>query len=139
MIKKIAIISIAVLAVAGCASTTKSADPAPVVTVTKKVSAPVEPPATDSYASPENTFLTDVHNMNDPYIEDTTDSNLLDIGNATCAALDEGNTIEDIITYLANSGTFSTDAQANSGGMIIAAAVLDLCPAYTAQLQAYIS
>jgi PBP1b-binding outer membrane lipoprotein LpoB len=133
MIKKIAIASIAVLALAGCASTADKATPtsAPAVTTA--------PPATDSYASPEDTFLADVHGMNDPYIESTTDSNLLDIGNATCTALDGGNTISDIVTYLADNGTFTTTAQANAGGMIIAAAVVDLCPEYTSQVQSFIN
>jgi len=125
MLKKIAIASVAVLALAGCAST-KSADPAP---------APA--PAADSYVSPEDVFLADVHSMNDPYIESTTDSNLLDIGTATCTALDEGNTIDEIVTYLIQSGTFSTAEQAKAAGMIIAAAGLDLCPEYASDVQAY--
>jgi len=132
MFKKIAIASVAVLALAGCASTadkaTPSPAPAPVVTA---------PPA--PVASPEETFLADVHGMNNSYIENTTDSDLLDIGTATCAALDDGNTVEDIITYLANNNTFDTTDQAEAGGMIIAAAVVDLCPEYTSQVQAYVN
>lgn len=134
MFKKIAIASLAVLVLAGCASNNKTADPAPVVTVTEQA-----PPATDSYTSPEDTFLTDLHDMGNVYIEGTTDSNLLDIGHSTCDALDGGNTIDDIITYLATNGTFDTTDQAEAGGMIIAAAVVDLCPEYTSQVQAYIS
>ena len=118
MIKKIAIASIAVLALAGCAST-KSADPVPVVTVTEQAS----PPVTDTYASAEDTYLADAHAMDNSYIEATTDSDLLDIGNATCAALNEGNTITDILTYLVEEGTFTNGNQAEAGGILIAAAV----------------
>ena len=139
MIKKIAIASIAVLALAGCASNNKAEEPAPVVTVTEQAPAPVDPPATDTYLSPEDTFLTDLHDMGNIYIDSTSDADLLEIGNTVCSALDEGNTIEDLITYLSTSGTFDNTDQAEAGGMIIAAAVVDLCPEYTSQVQAYVS
>jgi PBP1b-binding outer membrane lipoprotein LpoB len=138
MIKKIAIASIAVLALAGCAST-KSADPVPVVTVTEQAPAPVDPPVTDTYASAEDTYLADAHAMDNSYIEATTDSDLLDIGNATCAALNEGNTITDILTYLVEEGTFTNGNQAEAGGILIAAAVVDLCPEYTSELEAFLT
>jgi hypothetical protein len=133
--KKIAIASLAVLALAGCASNNKAEDPVPVVTVTEQA----PPPATDTYLSPEDTFLTDLHDMGNSYIDTTSDADLLDIGNTVCSALDEGNTIEDLVTYLYTSGTFDTTEQAEAGGMIIAAAVVDLCPEYTSQVQAYVS
>lgn len=139
MIKKIAIVSIAVLALAGCASNNKAEEPAPVVTVTEQVPAPVEPPVTDTYLTPEDTFLTDLHDMSNVYIDATSDADLLDIGNATCAALDEGNSIMDILTYLVESGTLETTDQAEAGGMIIAAAVVDLCPEYTSELEAFLT
>lgn len=130
MFKKIALTSVVVLALAGCAATTDTATPAP-------APAPAVTTAPAPVASPEETFLADVHGMNDPYIESTTDSDLLDIGNATCTALDDGNTIADIVTYLTTNGTFSSTGQARAGGMIIAAAAMDLCPEYAADVAAY--
>jgi len=138
--KKIAItvgsiLLFASLAACGSSNTdTATTEPAPVVTVTEQA-----PPATDTYASPEDTFLTDLHDMSNPYIDTTSDEDLLDIGNTVCSALDEGNTVEDLVTYLSTSGTFDTTEQAEAGGMIIAAAVVDLCPEYTSQVQAFIS
>ena len=130
MFKKTAIALVAVLALAGCASTADTPNPSPAPAVTT-APAPV--------ASPEETFLADVHSMNDSYIEATTDSDLLDIGNATCTALNDGNTIADIVDYLTTNGTFSSTGQARAGGMIIAAAAMDLCPEYAADVAAYVN
>jgi len=135
MIKKIAIASVAVLVLAGCASSNKAEEPAPA----PAPAVTTAPPVTDSYTSPEDTFLADAHEMNNAYVEATSDSDLLDIGNATCSALSGGNTVDDIVVYLVEEGTFANADQAEAGGMLIAAAVVDLCPEYTSQLQAYIS
>lgn len=127
------VLLLASLAACGASSTnTAPTDTTSVAVVPDPVPAP-EP------ISPEDTYLADVHDMGNVYIESTSDSDLLDIGTATCSALADGNTIEDIITYLATSGTFDSTDQAEAGGMLIAAAVVDLCPEYTSQVQAYIN
>jgi hypothetical protein len=138
--KKIAItvgslLLFASLAACGSSNTdTATIEPAPVVTVTEQA-----PPADDTYLSSEDKYLADLHDMGNIYIDSTSDADLLEIGNTVCSALDEGNTIEDLITYLSASDTFDNTDQAEAGGMIIAAAVVDLCPEYTSQVQAYIS
>lgn len=136
--KKIAIAAgsallLASLAACGSSSTDNTA------TDTSGGTVAVDPTPTRYPVTPESSFLIDVHGMNNSYIEATTDSDLLTIGTTTCSALDDGNTIDDIITYLATSGTFDNADQAEAGGMIIAAAVADLCPEYLDQLTAYVS
>lgn len=134
--KKIAIAAGSILLLASLAACGSSSTD---TTSTDTNTVAVAPDPTPAYVSPEDTFLADVHGMNNYYIENTTDSNLLDIGTSTCSALADGNTIEDIITYLATSGTFDNTDQAEAGGMIIAAAVMDLCPEYSSEVQAYIN
>ena len=139
MIKKIAIASVAVLTLAGCASNNKAEDPAPVVTVTEQAPIYVDPPVTDSYVSVDDEYLYALHDMEDSYIENTPDSDLLDIGNATCEALDSGVTISELVFSLASSDTFETAEQAQAGGIIIAAAASILCPQHASQVQDFLT
>lgn len=121
-----ATVSLALLVgLAGCGSSTTSATTDTTTTV-QDVPAPV-------YVSPEDTFLNHLHSLGDSTIDSAYDSTLLSIGNNTCKALDSGSTVTDLVLYLVRSG--SVDGIEESAGKIVGAAVLDLCPEYTSQLQ----
>lgn len=112
------------LLLTGC-SNTASTDPG----LSKKTQDYVAPVTT-----PTDDFLSDVHMYGDAYIESTSDSDLINMANATCDALDAGNTVTDVITYLAYNQTETDTAFYVAEGEIIAAAVMNICPAYISQL-----
>lgn len=96
----------------------------------------------NSYVAPTTTptedYLYALHLLGDSNIETTDDSTLVTIGNEVCNVLDKGYTIEQLITYLAESGAIDS-TNAESVGKIIGAAVVTLCPAYTGDVQNYIN
>lgn len=100
---------------------------------------PAPAPAPEPVLTNEDEYLSDIHEMNDAYIEATSDADLLAIGNSVCDALDSGFTVEEIIYELGTNGTFESDDQAYAGGIIIAASAVDLCPEYTSQVQDFIN
>lgn len=100
---------------------------------------PEPAPIPEPVYSSEDEYLYALHSMNDPYIESTTDADLVEIGNTICSALDEGNSIMDLVTYLATNGTFENTEQAEAAGMIIAASATTLCSEYTSDVQDFIT
>ena len=116
---------ILLMALVGCSSGTST--PAATVTVT----ATSEPdPVTQT---PEEEYLTNLHALNEPFIENATDATLVELGHNICTALNDNLTTDDIISYLANTGSITTD-NAYQVGEIIGAAVVYLCPQFSDQI-----
>jgi hypothetical protein len=130
-IKYLVVPVVAVLALTACGS---SSSPAPTVTVTEQAQ-PIVPPTTNSI---EDTFLSDVHALNDPIFEANSDSDIVTLGNTICSTLDSGATIIDILTYLITNGDYTQD-EAYAIGEIIAVSIVDLCPKYTPDLEAFLA
>jgi hypothetical protein len=125
MKKTIAIAGIALLliGVTGCSSATTDSG------LSKQTQDYVVPVTT-----PTDDFLSEVHMYGDAYIESTADSDLVSMATATCDALDAGNTVTDVITYLAYNQTETDQAFYVAEGEIIGAAVRNICPQYIPQL-----
>jgi hypothetical protein len=98
------------------------------------------PAPIDTYVppTPKEQFLSDINSLNDPIIAQTADSDLWSLATSTCDALNQGNSVTDLITYLANSGAM-TNNNATSIGEIIGAAVKDVCPSHMQEVQDYIN
>ena len=97
-------------------------------------------PPVDTYVppTPKEQFLSDINSLNDPIIAQTSDSELWSLATNTCSALDQGNSVTNLINYLANSGAMTND-NAKSIGEIIGASVKDVCPSHLSELQDYIN
>jgi len=124
-------VSVALLAgLAGCGSSNNSATdsvaPAPVDTYV----APV--------VTPHDQFLSDINSLGDPIISNTSDADLWSMATATCSALDKGNSVSSLITYLINSGTMTSD-NAQTIGEVIGVSVKDVCPSHIQELQDFIN
>ena len=102
--------------------------PAPVVTVTEQA----EP--SSGFTNAEDEFLSDVHGVNNSVIESNNDETIVETGHVICDALDEGNTVDDVVTYLSNTGDYSTDNQVEFAAAMITGSVINLCPEYKYQL-----
>ena len=117
----------AVFGLTGCST---SATPKETVTETEtEIAIPDEPIYTE-----EDEYLADVHSVGNTYIENITDSDLLDLGYLVCEALDSGNTTDDLAYELASSGNYDDYESQQYAASIIAGAVVNLCPEYNYQL-----
>jgi len=105
--------------------------------------------ATDTYTTapapvetyeptPEDNFLTGVHSLNDPMIETTDDSTLLSIGHSTCRILNQGYSVNALVTTLSEQGAITT-SNAEAVGKILGAAIVTMCPEYTSDMQDFIN
>ena len=95
-------------------------------------------PAPAPVVTPHDQFLSDINSLGDSIIANTSDADLWSMATATCDALDKGNSVSSLVTYLINSGTMTND-NAQSIGEVIGAAVKDVCPSHTSELQDFIS
>ena len=112
------------IALTGCSSTAATSDPG----ITKQAPAPAP------VVTPEESYLVAVHSQYNVYIESSTDSALLDIGRQVCTTLDSGYTISEVITYLAVNGESDDQDFYAMEGIVIGAAVYNLCPEYMNQV-----
>jgi hypothetical protein len=129
--KKIIIVAaISAVALVGCSS--QSTQPVPTVTITEAAPAPsVDDPPSDTGIDGEELYLLALRSMGNPIIDIASDSQLLDMGNSVCDALESGFTVEDIIAYMATEMTregLTSDYQSEAVGYIIGAADTALCP-----------
>lgn len=119
------------LVLSGCSSDSK---PASTVTVTE------EAPAPEVVETDEQRYINNLRSFGNYYVDMNTDNDLINLGYTLCGSLDAGYTVEDLI-YELSYGEF---AQQNGGdedaisfaGLTIGAAVRDLCPQYTYQIEA---
>lgn len=117
-----------ILALTGCSSPSAGPDysqPAP----TQDYVAPVAPVVT-----PEESYLIGVRAYSNVYIQNASDIQLLEVGESVCSALDAGNSVTDVITYLAFNSGNEDDAYYEMAGLVIGAAVYNLCPEYISQI-----
>ena len=125
MQKYLAGLGVTALLLTGCGSAASS--PTPTVTVTETQSAaPV--------MSDDEVYIAGLRSLNDPFINNATDAQLIEIGHQTCDILDEGYTVVGLALFLVEQGDF-TSAQYGSIGSIIGAAVLVMCPEYQYQIE----
>lgn len=119
------------LILSGCSS--NSGTPQATVTVTQEPTDTYEPPV----RTDEDVFIDDMRSVDNWIIDGNTDSDLIDLGWMVCSVLDEGYTIEDIVYELIGSGTVASDAEIEFAATLIVAAVYDLCPEYSNQVDSY--
>jgi hypothetical protein len=111
--------------ISGCSSNTA----APTVTVT------AEPPAPE--LSAEDLYINNLRSQGNFYVTVNTDTDLINLGYTLCGELDSGYTVLDVIESLVMSGDFNGDPDAvEFAGLVIGAAVRDLCPEYSYQIEA---
>ena len=95
----------------------------------------IEPaPAPEPVYTDEDYFITEVRSSGNRYVDNASDYDLLDIGRQTCSLLDDGYTIDDIITYLVANNDSNSTSFLEFEGIVIGAAVRNLCPEYTNQI-----
>lgn len=82
----------------------------------------------------EDRYLSDVHAANNMYLEDETDSDLLDIGYQTCDVLRSGYTVQELVQGLLSDNP--SDAQIEYESIIIGNAIEYFCPEYLNQINA---
>jgi hypothetical protein len=131
--KKIAIAAGSALLLASLAACGTNTTPTDTNTVA------VAPAPVDTYVppTPDEQFIYDLRNVGDSNIDGQSDSSLLELGHNICSALDEGNTVTDLINYLVNSGSITGIER--TAGTLIAASVTDLCPEYTGQVNDFLT
>lgn len=95
-------------------------------------------PEVPSYSSEEE-FLYAVNDMNNSVIAYTSDSDLLDMGWGVCDVLDEGYTLDDIADELIYNSDLSTETEFEAVGIIMAGAVMYLCPEYEYMVDDFIN
>lgn len=124
-IKKFVLVAAAAaLLLTGCAST---ANPTKTVTV--------EPTYDDTIvASPEEIYLNAVHSVNNYYIENNTDADLVALGRTLCSTLDQGATVMEVVEGLVATGDYNDTESQEFAGVTIGAAVSAFCPEYSYQL-----
>jgi PBP1b-binding outer membrane lipoprotein LpoB len=114
------------LVLTGCSTTSAGPDysqPAPEY---------VAPPVPE--VTPQESYLIGVKAEYNKYIASAPDIQLLEVGNTVCETLDAGVSIEQLAVYLvANSGN-EDDAYYEMMGIVIGAAVMNLCPEYAYQI-----
>lgn len=115
--------AISLLVLTGCASTTEAGP-----TGVSHSSVP-QPVLTD-----EDLFLQAVRSDPNAYLQSAADSDLLNAAYETCNMLNQGYTVTDLVTILAESGTAANQEQAYAMGFIIGSAIQVFCPQYLGQV-----
>lgn len=131
--KKIIVASSIAIASLGLVACSSNASPAPTVTVTQNVPAPLQddPPTPEAASSNEELYLLGIKSMSNPILNVATDAQLLEMGYSVCEALNAGFTTNDIIQYMAGemaSNGMTSDVEVEAVGYIIGAADSALCP-----------
>jgi len=129
--KKIALAILAIVALAGCSTST----PAATVTVTQQAPAVTQAPQAPSL---DDQVIISLRSQGNSYINNISDAQLLDLTSQVCPILDSGMTVRSLLSSLVrdaiNSGI--TDPEALNGmGLIVGVAVAAYCPQYTSQVQ----
>ena len=124
MYKYIAGAGLTALLLTGCGA---ASEPAATVTVTETAQ-PTTAPMSDS-----DSYLAALYATGDITLANMDESSLINIGNSTCELLDEGVTVSTLAVYLVENGGFTT-SQYETIGRIIGAAVYNLCPEYSYQI-----
>ena len=81
-------------------------------------------------------YLEALHATGNSYVDNGSDRQLVELGHTVCQALDEGNSVEEIIYYLAANSSNDDPEFARFEGQVIGAAVGALCPEYSGQVAA---
>ena len=79
-------------------------------------------------------FVAEVRSAGNTYADNNSDRALIKVGKQVCNVLDQGYTVTDVATYLAQNGTSTDNDFYAFEGVVIGAAVRNLCPEYTDQL-----
>lgn len=132
MNKTISAVALSAVALFGLGACATEASPAPTVTVTAK---PPAPPAPE--LSAEDLYVANLRSQGNYYVDNNTDTDLINLGYTLCGELDSGYTVMEVIDSLIASGNFNGDPEAiEFSGLVIGAAVRDLCPEYAYQIEA---
>lgn len=82
----------------------------------------------------EDMYLQVLRATGNSYITGASDSDLIQLGHTVCEALDAGNTVEEVIYYLAANSNNNDPEFARFEGQVIGAAVPAFCPEYSYQI-----
>lgn len=93
----------------------------------------VDPAPAPVYTA-EDYFLTEVRSTGNSYVDNNSDADLLKVGHQTCDVLDQGYTVTDVATYLVQNSDSSDSSFFEFEGIVIGAAVRNLCPEYESQI-----
>lgn len=91
-------------------------------------------PAPEPVYTDEDYFITEVRSSGNSYVDNNSDSDLIKIGHQTCDVLDQGYTVTDVAQYLVENGNSNDSAFYEFEGIVIGAAVRNLCPEYIDQI-----
>jgi hypothetical protein len=111
-------------------ATNNNTSPAP--EVTNEWTPEPEPVYTD-----EEQFLNSVNGYGNSVIANISDAELLQMGYQVCSVLDEGYTVDDIIYEFVYNSNLSSDSEYEAVGLLIGAAVGNLCPEYIYMVEDY--
>lgn len=129
MNKTISAIALSAVALFGLAACSSEPTAAPTVTVT------AEPPAPE--LSAEDLYVANLRSQDNYYADNNTDNDLINLGYSLCSELDAGYTVVDVINALISENFGNGDTEAiEFAGLVIGAAVRDLCPEYAYQIEA---
>lgn len=124
----IIVIGIALMVLTGCASQSSQANP--VETVTQ-----FEQPT----LSPEQQYISHIRSLGNMYVDNSSDSSLVELGKQACTVLDTGYTVEELVTGLINSGSLNTAEQYEFAGIVVGGGVRYFCPEYITEVEAYLA
>lgn len=138
--KKYIISASLTLALTACGSTTVIKEVAPSTTVepvkeTVVVTVPVEVPApakTNKYDDYMDHVLNNSGQANSTWSK----AQLIEFGDLVCGALDNGNSIRDVINLMNSYAVTSSDTELFVS--VLVGAVMNLCPEYTYELESYV-
>lgn len=131
-LKKIIVAALAVVSLAGCATSTP-------VTVDDSKNAVQTAPNT--VVNPDDKYLAALHAQDNLILRSAPDADLVVLGRKVCEVLDSGVSVETLATNLV-SGLQSRGADAETyraAGAIVGAAIPAYCPSHEAELQRFLS
>ena len=129
--KKLVILAMAVVALAGCSTSVKesTSNAAPQQFVQPQI-------------SQDEVYLQKLHSLNNRILDSAQDGDLIVLGKKVCSVLDSGVTVSQLASAILNgfvSDGVTDPAAYQAGGAIVGAAVSVYCPQYTDQVQRYLA
>lgn len=131
-------IAVSVLALTACTTKEIVREVTP-TTNTPNTQAPIvtNPPVNNPSYGDYQLFLNHVNSQSYAALT-LPDSELMVAGDNVCSALDNGMSFSGMVTFLQNEVGYMTEDDATFLASVVAAAVVYLCPEYTAEMNSYL-
>lgn len=78
----------------------------------------------------EDAYIANLRSQGNIYVDSNSDADLIDLGYTACEVFADGYTLDEFVYELVISGEFETKDEQTFIGLVIGAAVRDLCPEY---------